>query len=78
MNERDQDDEALAEMGAERYEMSLEAIYHAAMRGLPDDLVRHLLAECGINYAELERYVPMVLRMPKRKGEAQQEQRPFR
>ncbi len=56
------DDRALADLGMERYEKTLEALYHAQMRCLDDDQLRHLCSECGISYDDLARYVPPILR----------------
>ncbi len=63
------DDRALHDLNMERYEKTLEALYHAQMRCLDDDLLRHLCAECGVPYADLERYVPPILRVKSKKEE---------
>lgn len=61
------DDRAAADLSAERYQRSLAALYEAAMLGLQEADLRHLCAECGVTYADLESYVPAILRLNKQK-----------
>ncbi len=56
------DDRQWAELGAERREATLAALYSAAMRGLPDDDLRHLCGECGVTYEDVTAWVQPVLR----------------
>ena len=56
-------DRAAAELGAERRERTLIALYLAAMFGLAEEDLRHLCSECGLTYSDLERYTPSVLRV---------------
>jgi hypothetical protein len=67
MTAADADDRAAADLSAERRENTLAALYHAAMLGLPEEPeLRHLCAECGIPFADLQAYTPPLLR-PKQK-----------
>ena len=56
------DDRRNAELEAERRERTLSALYSAAMLGLPEDDLRHLCGECGVTYADLQAYIPPILR----------------
>ncbi len=56
------DDRQWAELGAERREATLAALYSAAMRGLPSDDLAHLCRECGVALADVEAWVQPVLR----------------
>ena len=57
------DDRAAAELEGERRERSLNALYHAAMLGLWDDELAHLVSECGLTMQELRDYRPPILRV---------------
>ena len=57
------DDRRNAELGAERRERTLSALYSAAMFGLPEDDLRHLCGECGVTYTDLQAWTPPVLRV---------------
>ena len=56
------DDRRNAELGAERRERTLSALYSAAMLGLAEEDLRHLCSECGVTYADLQAYIPPILR----------------
>ena len=58
------DDRAASELGAERRERTLSALYSAAMFGLAEDDLRHLCDSVGLTYADLQQYVPPILRQP--------------
>ena len=67
-----------AMLAEERAELSLSALYHAAMLGLPEDELRHLCCECGLSYRELEQYAPPILRTSNQPdGGAAQDTLPF-
>jgi hypothetical protein len=57
------DDSAAAELGAERRERTLSALYSAAMLGLAEEDLRHLCTEAGVTYADLQQYTPPILRV---------------
>ena len=77
----DSDDRALSELGMERRDDVLSAVYSAAMLGLPEQDCRVLLREAGLSYADLEHYTPHVLRLQPRRDtpapEAQWAATPF-
>ena len=50
------------EVHLERREVTLEALYQANMRGLDQTSLRALCAECGVTVAEVDQYVPIILR----------------
>ena len=61
----DRDDaQAASDLAGERRERTLNALYNAAMIGVPDEDIRHLCSECGIPWRELEQWTHPVLRMP--------------
>ena len=58
-----QDAAAQQQLEGERRERSLNALYHAAMLGLWDDELAHLVSECGLTVQELRDYRPPILRV---------------
>ena len=50
------------DLAGERQERILNALYNAAMIGVPEDDLRVLCSECGLTYADLEHFTPHVLR----------------
>lgn len=58
-----EDRHAQAQLADEREQMTIAAIWHACMLGLPEDECRLLCAETGVQWLDVTRYTQPALRM---------------
>ena len=52
------DSAAMQTLAHERYTAIVDAIYEAAMRGLPEPMCRLLCSETGVRWTDVQRYQP--------------------